>query len=67
VHKLLTRPRRAFVGFQVGRHDVPNRTESEHDFIENSHASTGLTMLGDAEADDGSRGGRVIVVVAPAP
>ena len=43
----------------------PNRSESDHDFIENSHASTGLSYAsGMAEAGRRQPGaGRVIVVV----
>src|SRR5882762_3188348 len=66
VHKLLTRPREGFARLRKlgGMSGYPNRTESEHDFIENSHASTGLSYAsGMAEA--GRRqpeAGRVIVV-----
>src|ERR1700737_4241488 len=53
VHKLLTRPRDGFSRLRKlgGMSGYPNRTESEHDFIENSHASTGLSYAaGMAEA-----------------
>ncbi|GAC1484223.1 MAG: 1-deoxy-D-xylulose-5-phosphate synthase [Candidatus Dormibacteria bacterium] len=45
VHKLLTRPRSGFDRLRKlgGMSGYPNRSESEHDFIENSHASTGLS------------------------
>src|SRR3989454_1701351 len=45
VHKLLTRPREGFARLRKlgGMSGYPNRSESEHDFIENSHASTGLS------------------------
>src|ERR1700680_3835158 len=67
VHKLLTRPRDGFARLRKlgGMSGYPNRTESEHDFIENSHASTGLSYAaGMAEAlrREGDTG-RVIVVV----
>ena len=67
VHKLLTRPRDGFARLRKlgGMSGYPNRSESEHDFIENSHASTGLSYAaGMAEAlrrqDDN---GQVVVVV----
>ena len=67
VHKLLTRPRSGFARLRKlgGMSGYPNRSESEHDFIENSHASTGLSYAtGMAEAlrrqDDP---GHVVVVV----
>src|ERR1700736_6466352 len=53
VHKLLTRPREGFARLRKfgGMSGYPNRGESEHDFIENSHASTGLSYAsGMAEA-----------------
>src|SRR5437870_13565241 len=53
VHKLLTRPRDGFARLRKlgGLSGYPNRSESEHDFIENSHASTGLSYAaGMAEA-----------------
>ena len=45
VHKLLTRPKEGFARLRKlgGMSGYPNRAESEHDFIENSHASTGLS------------------------
>jgi 1-deoxy-D-xylulose-5-phosphate synthase len=67
VHKLLTRPRDGFARLRKlgGMSGYPNRTESEHDFIENSHASTGLSYAsGMAEASRRQPdAGRVIVVV----
>src|SRR5690242_17869857 len=67
VHKLLTRPRAGFARLRKlgGMSGYPNRTESEHDFIENSHASTGLSYAsGMAEAARRQPdSGRVIVVV----
>ena len=67
VHKLLTRPREGFARLRKlgGMSGYPNRTESEHDFIENSHASTGLSYAaGMAEAARRQpAAGRVIVVV----
>ncbi len=45
VHKLLTGRRAAFDSLrqQGGLSGYPSRTESEHDLVENSHASTGLS------------------------
>jgi 1-deoxy-D-xylulose-5-phosphate synthase len=67
VHKLLTRPRDGFARLrkQGGMSGYPNRSESEHDFIENSHASTGLSYAaGMAEAlRRQHHKGRVVVVV----
>ena len=67
VHKLLTRPRDGFARLRKlgGMSGYPNRTESAHDFIENSHASTGLSYAsGMAEAARRQPdAGRVIVVV----
>ena len=67
VHKLLTRPRSGFERLRKlgGMSGYPNRGESEHDFIENSHASTGLSYAaGMAEAlrHKGDRGHVVVVV-----
>ncbi|HSO94192.1 MAG TPA: 1-deoxy-D-xylulose-5-phosphate synthase N-terminal domain-containing protein, partial [Candidatus Dormibacteraeota bacterium] len=67
VHKLLTRPRSGFQRLRKlgGMSGYPNRSESEHDFIENSHASTGLSYAaGMAEAlrRTGDRGHVVVVV-----
>src|SRR5580700_7509090 len=45
VHKLLTGRRHQFVDLRKegGLSGYPNRTESDHDWIENSHASTALS------------------------
>ncbi|HEY3943109.1 MAG TPA: 1-deoxy-D-xylulose-5-phosphate synthase [Acidimicrobiales bacterium] len=45
VHKLLTGRAAAFDGLRQagGLSGYPNRAESEHDIVENSHASTGLS------------------------
>ncbi len=45
VHKLLTGRRDGFVGLRQrgGMSGYPSRAESEHDWIENSHASTALS------------------------
>jgi 1-deoxy-D-xylulose-5-phosphate synthase len=67
VHKLLTRPRSGFARLRKlgGMSGYPNRTESEHDFIENSHASTGLSYAaGMAEAGKRQgQDGHIVVVV----
>src|SRR5579864_933707 len=67
VHKLLTRPKEGFTRLRKlgGMSGYPNRGESEHDFIENSHASTGLSYAaGMAEAlRRQNHNGRVVVVV----
>jgi 1-deoxy-D-xylulose-5-phosphate synthase len=73
VHKLLTGRRYGFRSLrqQGGMSGYPNRAESEHDWIENSHASTVLSYAhglataleagGTAAGYDGSR--RVVAVV----
>jgi 1-deoxy-D-xylulose-5-phosphate synthase len=45
VHKLVTGRQAAFVGLRQrgGLSGYPNRAESEHDLVENSHASTALS------------------------
>jgi 1-deoxy-D-xylulose-5-phosphate synthase len=45
VHKLVTGRQGAFSGLRRrgGMSGYPNRSESEHDFVENSHASTALS------------------------
>jgi 1-deoxy-D-xylulose-5-phosphate synthase len=45
VHKLLTGRREAFAGLRQrgGLSGYPSRAESEHDWVENSHASTALS------------------------
>src|SRR2546423_4853343 len=67
VHKLLTRPREGFARLRKlgGMSGYPNRSESGHDFIENSHASTGLSYAaGMAEAlRRQGQSGCVVVVV----
>ncbi|TMD39106.1 MAG: 1-deoxy-D-xylulose-5-phosphate synthase [Chloroflexi bacterium] len=67
VHKLLTRPRDGFTRLRKlgGMSGYPSRVESEHDFIENSHASTGLSYAaGMAEAlQRQGRADHVVVVV----
>ncbi|HVH65742.1 MAG TPA: 1-deoxy-D-xylulose-5-phosphate synthase [Candidatus Acidoferrum sp.] len=67
VHKLLTRPRDGFARLRKlgGMSGYPNRSESKHDFIENSHASTGLSYaagMAEALSRQGDYG-RVVVVV----
>ena len=70
VHKLLTGRRYEFKKLRQagGMSGYPNRSESEHDWIENSHASTALSYahgiasgfaLGGAEGDER----RVVAVV----
>ena len=67
VHKLLTGRQADFAGLRTmgGLSGYPSRTESPHDVIENSHASTALGYaLGLAEARRaGQGGGRVVAVV----
>ncbi len=67
VHKLLTRPRTGFARLRKlgGMSGYPSRSESEHDFVENSHASTGLSYAaGMAEARRGvPDAGDIVVVV----
>jgi 1-deoxy-D-xylulose-5-phosphate synthase len=66
VHKLLTRPREGFARLRKlgGMSGYPNRSESVHDFIENSHASTGLSYAaGMAEALRHRGDKRQVVVV----
>src|SRR5438132_11635071 len=67
VHKLHTRRREGFARLRKlgGMSGYPNRGESEHDFIENSHASTGLSYAaGMAEAlRRQGHDGQVVVVV----
>jgi 1-deoxy-D-xylulose-5-phosphate synthase len=67
VHKLLTRPREGFARLRKrgGMSGYPNRSESEHDFIENSHASTGLSYaagMAEAMRRQGHKGQVVVVV-----
>ncbi|HZQ87602.1 MAG TPA: 1-deoxy-D-xylulose-5-phosphate synthase [Acidimicrobiales bacterium] len=68
VHKLVTGRRSAFSTLRQagGLSGYPNRTESEHDWIENSHASTVLSYAhGVATALDrnGEKGRKVVAVV----
>src|SRR5438105_13849787 len=67
VHKLPNRPREGFARLRKlgGMSGYPSRVESEHDFIENSHASTGLSYAaGMAEAlQRQGRADHVVVVV----
>ena len=67
VHKLLTGRRAEFASLRTmgGLSGYPSRSESPHDVIENSHASTALGYaLGVAEARRAGHGrGRVIAVV----
>src|ERR1700716_2165733 len=67
VHKLLTGRGEAFASLRQpgGLSGYPNRSESEHDLVENSHASTSLSYaLGIAEARlrDGIPGHVVAVI-----
>jgi len=68
VHKLLTGRRFGFKSLKQagGMSGYPNRAESEHDWIENSHASTALSYahgIAKAFALRGEAGRRVIAVV----
>src|SRR3977135_4551168 len=68
VHKLLTRPREGFARLRKpgGMSGYPNRGESEHDFIENSHASTGLSYasgMAEAARHQPDGGGGIVRVV----
>jgi len=66
VHKLLTRSRDGFEGLRKrgGMSGYPSRSESPHDFIENSHASTALSYAaGMAEAQRGRPDAGAIVAV----
>ncbi len=67
VHKLLTGRQADFASLRTmgGLSGYPSRSESPHDVIENSHASTALGYaLGLAEARRAGRGaGRVVAVV----
>ena len=70
VHKLLTGRRYGFKTLKQagGMSGYPNRAESEHDWIENSHASTALSYahgLANAFAlgDEAASGRKVIAVV----
>jgi 1-deoxy-D-xylulose-5-phosphate synthase len=68
VHKLLTGRRYGFKGLRQtgGLSGYPNRSESEHDWIENSHASTALSYahgIASAFAVRGVDGERRVVAV----
>jgi 1-deoxy-D-xylulose-5-phosphate synthase len=68
VHKMLTGRADAFGTLRRadGLSGYPNRAESEHDVVENSHASTGLSYadgLAKAFAITGQRDRRVVAVV----
>ena len=66
VHKLVTGRREAFAGLRQkgGLSGYPNRTESEHDWVENSHASTILSYAhGLAEAVEVAGTDRQVVAV----
>ncbi|HAF10287.1 MAG TPA: 1-deoxy-D-xylulose-5-phosphate synthase, partial [Chloroflexi bacterium] len=67
VHKIITGRAKDFERLRQagGLSGYPSRSESEHDFVENSHASTSLSYaLGIAEARLRKRvGGHVIAVI----
>jgi 1-deoxy-D-xylulose-5-phosphate synthase len=68
VHKLLTGRQAEFAGLRTmgGLSGYPSRSESPHDVIENSHASTALGYalgLAEAKGAAGADAGRVIAVV----
>src|SRR3977135_2745664 len=67
VHKIVAGRARAFARLRQagGLSGYPSRKESEHDFVENSHASTSLSYaLGIAEARLRKRvGGHVVAVI----
>src|ERR1700729_1007098 len=68
VHKLLTGRRFGFKSLKQagGMSGYPNRSESEHDWIENSHASTALSYahgMANALKLQGEPGRKVIAVV----
>ncbi len=68
VHKLVTGRREAFTTLRKagGLSGYPSRAESEHDWIENSHASTILSYahgLAVAQESDGGEGRRVVAVI----
>jgi 1-deoxy-D-xylulose-5-phosphate synthase len=66
VHKLVTGRQGAFSGLRQrgGMSGYPNRSESEHDFVENSHASTALSYAyGLAKARQLSNDRRRVVAV----
>jgi 1-deoxy-D-xylulose-5-phosphate synthase len=68
VHKLLTGRRFGFKSLKQagGMSGYPNRAESEHDWVENSHASTALSYahgLASAFALEGESGARKVIAV----
>src|SRR5436305_866177 len=68
VHKIVTGRREAFATLRQGGglSGYPSRSESEHDWIENSHASTILSYahgLATAEASDFGHKRRIIAVI----
>jgi 1-deoxy-D-xylulose-5-phosphate synthase len=71
VHKLVTGRRDSFVRLRRsgGLSGYPSRAESEHDLVENSHASTslsyayGLAVARDAATDDGESPAHVVAVI----
>ncbi|MDK1475884.1 1-deoxy-D-xylulose-5-phosphate synthase [Streptomyces sp. 549] len=68
VHKLLTGRRRGFTALRQagGLSGYPSRSESVHDLVENSHASTALSYadgLGKARALSGERDRAVVAVI----
>jgi 1-deoxy-D-xylulose-5-phosphate synthase len=68
VHKLVTGRRQAFPTLRQegGLSGYPNRAESEHDWVENSHASTILSYahgLATAQRVKGETGRRIVAVV----
>ncbi|MGY6501603.1 MAG: 1-deoxy-D-xylulose-5-phosphate synthase [Acidimicrobiales bacterium] len=68
VHKILTGRRDAFATLRTegGLSGYPSRSESPHDWIENSHASTVLSYahgLATAQQADGGDGRRVVAVI----
>lgn len=68
VHKIVTGRAKAFEGLRQsdGISGYPSREESEHDWIENSHASTALSYahgLATAEASSVGSGRRVVAII----
>lgn len=68
VHKIITGRRSQFATLRQagGLSGYPSRAESEHDWIENSHASTILSYahgLATAQQSEGGEGRRVIAVI----
>ena len=68
VHKLVTGRRDAFATLRRpgGLSGYPSRAESEHDWVENSHASTILSYahgLAVAQESEGGEGRRVVAVI----